>query len=64
MLGQPEENNLYENTTTPLLTVRMNCLTKREDFCLNDWEPELNESKPQETDGLSGAFNLLAEEFL
>lgn len=25
--------NLYENTTTPLLTVRMNCLTKREDFC-------------------------------
>lgn len=54
MLGQLEENNLYENTTTPLLTVRMNCLTKR----------ELNESKPQETDGLSRAFNLLAEEFL
>ena len=27
------------------------------------WEPELIESKPQETDGLSRAFNLLAEEF-
>ena len=33
-------------------------------FLFKWWEPELKESKPQETDGLSRAFNLLAEEFL
>ena len=51
MLGQLEENNLYENTTTPLLIVRMNCLTKREDFCLNDRNRNsMNQKRRKQTD--------------